>query len=681
MIVFIDDILVYSPSLGDHVVHLSIVLQKLREEQLFAKFSKCEFWLHQIGFLGHIVSGDGIAVDPEKIRAVVDWPRPTTVTEIRSFLGLAGYYRRFIEGFATLSSPMTKLTRKDARFDWTDDCETAFQELKRKLTTTPVLAIPKSGEKFIIFSDASYMGLGCVLMQEGCVIAYASRQLKKHEVNYPTHDLELAAVVFALKIWRHYLYGEKIEIYTDHKSLKYLFSQKELNMRQRRWIEFFKDFDCEILFHPGKANVVADALSRRGASIAMMMIQEWQLLEQLDDLTITVDEETPGLYCAYLGIQSDLIQRIRAQQPYDEELGKVLERIEDYVSMGYSQRGDGLLLFQSRICVPDDREMKQEILSEAHSARYTVHPGTTKMYQNLRRLFWWPGMKKDVAEFISRCLICQQVKAEHQRPAGLIQSLPIPIWKWDDISMDFVTGLPRTSRGHDTIWVIVDRLTKSAHFLPIKKTFPLNRLAQLYIGEIVRLHGVPSSIVSDRDPRFTSHFWDALQTALGTRLKFSIAFHPQTDGQTERTIQTMEDMLRACVLDFHGNWDDHLPLIEFAYNNSHHSSIGMAPYEALYGRPCRSPLCWEEMGDKAILGPEIVEQTTEKIRTIRAKMKVAQGRQKSYADCRRRALEFSIGDHVFLKVMPVRGIRRFGVSGSLVHAMWVHLRFWSVLEP
>ena len=235
-------------------------------------------------------------------------------------------------------------------------------------------------------------------------------------------------------------------------------------------------------------------------------------------------------------------------------------------------------------------------------------------------------MKRDVVKYVSSCLTCQQIKAEHQKPAGLLQPLSVPEWKWDEIAMDFVMGLPRTPKGHDPIWVIVDRLTKSAHFLPMKKNFSLARLAQLYVEEIVRLHGVPSAIVSDRDPRFTSRFWEALQTALGTRLKFSTAFHPQTDGQTERTIQTLEDLLRACVLEFHGSWDDHLPLIEFAYNNGYHSSIQMAPYEALYGRPCRSPLCWEEMGDKSLIGPELVEQTTEKIRVIRAQMKTAQDR-------------------------------------------------------
>ena len=231
--------------------------------------------------------------------------------------------------------------------------------------------------------------------------------------------------------------------------------------------------------------------------------------------------------------------------------------------------------------------------------------------------------------------------------------------------MDFVVGLPRCRNGHDTIWVIVDRLTKSAHFLPIRNSDSLDKLAQLYVREIIRLHGTLVSIVSDGDPRFTSRFWPSLQNALGTKLHFSTAFHPQTDGQSERTIQTLEDMLRACVLEFRGSWDTHLPLMEFAYNNSYQASIGMAPYEALYGRKCRTPVCWDEVGERKLVGPEIVQVTCDKIKVIRDRLKIAQDRQKSYADNRRRDLEFEIGDMVFLRISPWKGVLRFGKRGKL----------------
>ncbi|CAA0833837.1 Uncharacterized mitochondrial protein AtMg00860, partial [Striga hermonthica] len=263
VIVFIDDILIYSRDEEQHEQHLRIVLETLRRERLYAKFSKCEFWLDRVAFLGHIVTSKGIEVDPSKIEAVSNWEVSRNASDIRSFLGLAGYYRRFIEDFSKIAQPLTQLTRKSTRFVWSPQCEASFQESKTRLTTAPVLTIPDPTLEFTIYSDASKMGLGCVLMQQGKVVAYASRQLKTHERNYPTHDLELAAVVHALKIWKHYLYGGKCEIFTDHKSLKYLFTQKELNMRQRRWLELVKDYDCTISYHPGKANVVADALSRK----------------------------------------------------------------------------------------------------------------------------------------------------------------------------------------------------------------------------------------------------------------------------------------------------------------------------------------------------------------------------------------------------------------------------------
>ncbi|KAL0294617.1 UNVERIFIED_CONTAM: Transposon Ty3-G Gag-Pol polyprotein [Sesamum radiatum] len=274
-------------------------------------------------------------------------------------------------------------------------------------------------------------------------------------------------------------------------------------------------------------------------------------------------------------------------------------------------------------------------------------------------------MKKDVAEFVAKCMTCQQVKAKHQTPAGKLRPLLIPECKWENITMDFIVGLPRTFRKHDAIWVIVDRLTKSAHFLLIRQGDSLDKLAKLYVSEIIRLHGVHVSIVSDRDSRFTSCFWRSLQRALGTKLYFSTAFHPQTDGQSERMIQTLEDMMRACIMEFKGNWNDHLPLMEFAYNNSFNSSIGMAPYEALYGRRCRSPIYWDIEGLRQLEGPELVQETVDKIQVVKKCLKVAQDRHKSYVDKHRREMEYEVGDKVFLKVSPWKGILRFGRQGKL----------------
>ncbi|GJY01959.1 putative reverse transcriptase domain-containing protein [Tanacetum coccineum] len=275
------------------------------------------------------------------------------------------------------------------------------------------------------------------------------------------------------------------------------------------------------------------------------------------------------------------------------------------------------------------------------------------MYEDMKKLYWWPNMKADIATYVSKCLMCLNVKAEHQKPSDLLVQPEIPQWKWDNITVDFVTKLPRTSSGYDTIWVIVDRLTKSTHFLPIRENDPMDKLARLYMKEVVTRHGIPVSIICDRDGRFTLNFWRAFQKALGTRLDMSTAYHPQTNGQSDRTIQTLEDMLHACVIDFRKGWERHLPLIEFSYNNSYHASIKAAPFEALYGRKCRSPVCWAEVGDAQLTGPELIHETPEKIVQIKQRIQAAHDRQKSYADVRRKPLEFQVGDRVMLKGLSI----------------------------
>ncbi|KAI3780620.1 hypothetical protein L2E82_10605 [Cichorium intybus] len=548
VIVFIDDILVYSRSQTEHEVHLRQVLELLRREKLYAKFSKCEFWLREVQFLGHVINAEGVKVDPAKIEAVMKWEPPRSPTEVRSFLGLAGYYRRFVEDFSSIAVPLTKLTKKGEQFTWAEEQQEAFQKLKQALCEAPVLVLPQSGEEYVIYSDASRIGLGCVLMQKGRVIAYASRQLKDAEKKYPVHDLELAAVVLALKLWRHYLYGVKFIIYTDHKSLKYLFDQKELSMRQQRWMDLLKDFDCEIQYHPGKANVVADALSRKEAPMKVTS--------------------------ACMGVVSRLPGLIRLAQ---EEACKP-ENVKSERMVGYlkhlEENSQKLKTFRDRIWVPKQGEVRNLLLEDSHYSRYAVHPGSTKMYRTLKPMYWWPGMKRDVGRFVEKCLTCLQVKSNHQKPYGEIQPLPIPEKKWDHITMDFMTKLPRTPRGYDSIWVIVDRLTKSAQFIPYKEKYRVDQLAKIYIDE-------------------------------------------------------------------------------------------MAPYEALYGAPCRTPTCWTEVGEKPLAGPEIVAQTEEKIKLIRENLKVAQNRQKQYADRRVKPIEFQVGDMVMLKVSPWKGLIRFGKKGKL----------------
>ncbi|XP_027158420.1 uncharacterized protein LOC113760043 [Coffea eugenioides] len=390
VVVFIDDILIYSKSREEHAKHLEVVLQILREHKLYAKFSKCEFWLTEISFLGHRVSEDGIAVDPAKVEAVINWKQPETPTEVRSFLGLAGYYRRFIQDFSKIAGPMTELTKKGAKFVWTPKCESSFQELKKRLTSAPVLVLPDGGEGYAVYSDASREGLGCVLMQMGKVVAYASRKLKPYEQNYPTHDLELAAVIFALKKWRHYLYGVTFEVFTDHKSLKYLFSQKELNLRQRRWVEFLEDYDCSINYHPGKANVVADALSRK-AQVAGLMVKEWDMLEEISGWNPRL--ENLKVLLGNLSLKSPLLERIKEAQKTDPMIRKNLEKVLKGETLDFKLGPEGVLRFRDRIVVPSVEEIRKGILEESHRSMYTIHPGVTKMYHDVKELYWWEGME------------------------------------------------------------------------------------------------------------------------------------------------------------------------------------------------------------------------------------------------------------------------------------------------
>src|SRR6266542_4192133 len=326
---------------------------------------------------------------------------------------------------------------------------------------------------------------------------------------------------------------------------------------------------------------------------------------------------------------------------------------------------EGVIWFKHRLVVPKDLELRRKILDEAYTSMLTMHPSSSKMYQDLRQKFWWTRMKREIAQYVAECDVCQKVKADHLKPAGTLQPLPVPTWKWEDIHMDFIVGLPRTLKGNDSIWVVIDRLTKTAHFLPVRTDFSARRYADLYVARIVSLHGVPRTITSDRGSTFMSYFWKHLHSALGTQLIHSSAYHPQTSGQVERVNQILEDMLRACALAYSKNWEECLPLAEFAYNNSYQKSLQMAPFGALYGRRCRSPLNWSKPGERVTFGPDLVTEAKEKVRVIQNHLKTAQSRQKSYSDKRRRPLEFEVGSWAYLRVSPMKGVHKFGVKGNL----------------
>jgi hypothetical protein len=545
VVVFIDDFLIFSKTKEEHERHLRLALAKLRSNKLYAKFSKCEFWLTEVAFLRYVISTRGVSVDPSKVKDVLNGMPPTTASEIQSFLGLAGYYHRFIKDFSEISKPMMKLLEKNKAFEWTAKCQTSFEELRKRLTSAPVLVLTDLTKKFYIYYDTSRQGLGCVLMQEGQVVCYASRQLRKHQENYPTHDLELATVVHALKIWRHNLIGHRCEIYSDHKSLKYIFTQNDLNSWQCRWLELIKDYDLGINYHPEKANVVADALSHKkycNATFSRRMPPElWREIEYLklgmvNEVKVTME------------VEPTLEVEIQVGQLEDAKLKEIWQLIRDNKTSDFSKDSQGTLWLGKWICVPNLKPIKELILREAHDSAYSIHPGIAKMYKDLKTWYWSYGMKRDITEYRALCDTCQRVKAEHQRPAGLLQPLKISEWKWEEFRMDFIVGLPYNQAGYDSIWVIVDRLTKVVHFIPVKTTYSGAKLAKLYMSRIMCLHGVPKKIMSNRGSQFTSKFWEKLHESMDTKLNFSLAYHPQTDGQTERTNQILEDMLRACAL-------------------------------------------------------------------------------------------------------------------------------------
>ncbi|GJX68410.1 putative nucleotidyltransferase, ribonuclease H [Tanacetum coccineum] len=363
VIVFINDILIYSHNKEEHVDHLRIILELLKKEKLYAKFSKCDFWISIVQFLGHVIDSQGIHVDPAKIEAVKNWASPTTPTEVRQFLGLAGYYRRFIKDFSKIAKSLTELTQKNKKYIWGEDQESAFQLLKQKLCEAPILALPEGNDDFVVYCDASHQGLGAVLMQREKVIAYASRQLKPNEENYTTHDLELGAVVFALKIWRHYLYGTKCTVFTDHKSLQHILDQKELNMRQRRWLELLADYDCEIRYHPGKANVVADALSRK-ERIKPLRVRA---------LVMTLHPKLPS-------------QILEAQTEAIKEENIKAENLRG-MDKAFEVRPDGTRCIKNQSWLPLFGYLRDVIMHESHKLKYSIHPGSDKMYQDLKKLY------------------------------------------------------------------------------------------------------------------------------------------------------------------------------------------------------------------------------------------------------------------------------------------------------
>lgn len=658
--VYLDDILIFSKTLPEHVQHLKTVLQILRDNKLYAKEKKCTFAQTSTHYLGHIVDSEGLHTDPAKTRSIQEWPAPTNPHEIRIFLGMCNYYRKFIPHYADLAAPLNELLRKDQTWTWTPNEQLAFETLKQRLQTTPVLSLADPTLPYRVETDCSDKAIGAVLKQKldnkWHPIAYESRKLNKHELNYPIHEKELLALVHALRTWRHYLLGLHFEAYTDHQSITYLLTQPQLSQRQVRWTELLADYDVHIQYRPGTQNIVADALSRRPDYMNAVLEQP----------------------------QSDFRQHLVQAYPLDPDFAPIY-RLKDpnaYDDPKHANRHfpeyrlqNGILYMDKRICIPN--ELRATILKEVHDIPTAGHPGIRKTYLYLRTRYYWPNMKRHIERYIRSCDSCQRNKTRSHKPSGLLQPLPVPNHSWESCSLDFVTKLPKTQRGHTAIMIVVDRLSKMTHLVPTRDDATAEQIARLYLDRIYVQHGLPTSFISDRDSKFTSQFWTALYGLLGTSLNMSSARHPESDGQSERTIRTIRQYLRTYVSYNQKDWDLHLPLAEFCYNSASHSSTQLSPFEVVYGRQPHTPLALagaapidtdveavnnylnqltkneqinrtilSELGLPAHRPHQTTPSPTEQ--HIANNIKQAQEKYKKYADQRRIPATFQVGDQVLL---------------------------------
>ena len=640
IIIYIDDLLIYSNNREEHEDHLRQVFEILRQNKLYAKITKCDFFKESVEYLGHIISPEGIATDPAKVEAIQNWPTPTDLKDVQSFLGLCNYYRRFVPSYSHIATPLTALTHKNTPFQWNAQTEEAFQELKRRMSESPVLAIPSSNlnHPFAITTDASNFAIGGVLTQDQGQghqpIAYTSRKLSEAEQNYAAHEKELLAIMHALEKWRVYLLGNHFKIWTDHATLKFFQTQPRLSSKQARWSESLSEYDYEILYLPGKENKVADAVSRR-TDLQTNAISEW-----VPSTTISIENQLadPDFTNIILNLQG---------QPTED---KVSTSYMAHFTLG--SRGQ-LIYDQSRLCIPKG-PLQTQIIHDHHDIPIAGHQGIERTHSAVHTLAYWPRLHRDIEDYVTSCDTCQRIKTSQQKPTGLLQPLPIPTRPWEVISMDFITQLPSTKNGHDAILVIVDTLSKMVHFIPTETTATAPQTAKLVFDHVFRLHGLPKAIVSDRDSKFTSRFWKTLFKLTGVKLSMSTAFHPQTDGQTERANRTLEDMLRAFTNYRQNNWEENLTAAEFACNNANNASTGLSPFRINYGHNPINPYTkLQTIPDKNPAVSEILAEITYAQKIAQDTLAIAKANQEQNANKKRRDGTFKIGDQVLLSTSHI----------------------------
>uniref|UniRef100_A0A8C1UQM8 Gypsy retrotransposon integrase-like protein 1 n=1 Tax=Cyprinus carpio TaxID=7962 RepID=A0A8C1UQM8_CYPCA len=622
--VYLDDILIFSRSLQVHIQHVRRVLQRLLENQLFAKAEKCSFHNQSVPFLGHIISVEGICMDPAKVEAVSDWPTPGNRKSLQSFIGFANFYRRFIRNFGQVAAPLTALTSTKKPFCWSLAAQAAFDELKKRFSSAPILITPDPTRQFIVEVDASEVGVGAVLSQRSPLdnklhpCAYFSHRLSPTERNYDIGNRELLAVRLALGEWRHWLEGsaEPFLVWTDHRNLEYIQTAKRLNSRQARWALFFGRFNFTLSYRPGSKNIKPDALSRQFTAP--------------EDATPPDTILSPG--CVVGSVTWGIEERVRLAQSEAEvpEGGPV-----------------------GRLFVPES--VRPEVLEWGHASKLVCHPGVRRTLAAIRQRFWWPGMGGEVRGFVVACSVCAQSKSSSSVPVGLLQPLPVPSRPWSHIALDFVSGLPESS-GNTVVLTVVDRFSKAVHFIPLPKLPSARETARAVVDHVFRIHGLPEDVVSDRGPQFVSHFWREFCRQIGATASLSSGFHPQTNGQTERANQDLGRTLRCLASQNPSSWCQQLTWVEYAHNTLPVSSTGLSPFFCCLGY--QPPLFPSQSSEAAVPSVQaFISRCRRTWRRAREALLRTRERTKRLADRRRaEAPRYICGQKVWLstKNLPLK---------------------------
>ena len=690
VVVYLDDILIYSKTHDEHLAHVEAVLGKLRKNEFYARVPKCDFMKSELKYLGFVVGNGQLKPDPKKVQAVADWPTPKTKEEVRSLLGLTNYFRRFLLAYSGMCLPLTELLKNSApaKLQWTPECEHAFQQLKHALTHAPVLQLPKLDEPCEVVADASKFALGAVLLQDGHPVAFESRKLTDAERNYHAGERELLAMVYALQKFRVYVLGQHFTLVTDHQPNTGLNSQASVaswSGRKARWAEFLQQYDFEFVHRAGRVNV-ADPLSRRpdlmalraqigmdpsvpacrlfaitrqratAASASQMpsdasppseIPSAGRLRLEPHEEAMQTDDDGAGRSRPSIDLHRDFVRAFATDPEYLVKLANA----------GCVER-DGLWWNNDLLVVPNDSQLRLRLLAELHDSPFAGHVGIARTKYNVARAkLWWPRWTLDIKEYVQSCHSCQRAKALNRNNEGKMQPLAVPDELWETITMDFITDLPLTQSGYDAIFVVVDKLSKMCHLIPTTKALDARECAFLLHREVISKHGFPVHYVSDRDKLFTSAFWEALAELGGVDLRRSTAYHPQTDGQTERVNRILEDVLRSYVRPTLDDWDRWLPCAEFAINNSYIERMDATPFYLNYGRHPRTPLHVRLMLDfphlskKSARMPRAITfaQTLQaEVQRVRKLLLAARDRMKAFADRSRAAVQLTVGQEVLL---------------------------------